>query len=304
VVSLPLTYVGPRSVRLVALTSWQFTCQGPGTFRQLMQNLDVAMFGTVADIGHPALSDTGHLQIELQDRLGASEQVWYRGPLVPYNLTRDDLGPYHSADQARRVTPETGAEDVSYAAAFEAGRLLAAADPRFAQSIMRWRRESYKQSARASTIGALSQRLTLALPDTLAQTLHTPITPIVGTAATQAVVASGPPLADAYGLAKVSGSPGLNPAELASAWNLASPTEAANLLGADPGTLGAVVSTPAQTVRVDTTLAQVAADTAGLGRLASARAQAVANATATLSAAPPAAPDTATPPDTTTSGGA
>ena len=295
VVSPPATFAAAQSVRLVALISWQFTCEGPGTFRQLMQNLDVAMFGTVADVGHPPLSDTGHLQVELQDRLGASETVWYRGPLVQYNLTRDNLGPYHSADQARRVTPETGAEDVSYAAAFEAGRLLAAADARFAQSIMRWRRESYKQSARASTIGALNQRLTLGLPATLAETLHTPISPIIGTAATQAVVAGGPPLADAYGLGKVSGAVGMNPADLASAWNLGSAAEAANLLGADPGALGAVVSAPAQTAREDTTLAEVAADTAGLDRLAAARAQAVANAVTTLAGAAPAAPEAATP---------
>jgi hypothetical protein len=290
VIGPPLTYVPTARVRLVALTSWQFTCEGPGTFRQLMQNLDVAMFGTVADVGHPPLSDTGHLPIELQDRLGASEAVWYRGPLVPYNLTRDDLGPYHCADQARRVTPETGAEDVSYAAAFEVGRLLAAADPRLAQAIMRWRRESYKQSARASTIGALADRLPLELPPTLAETLHTPITPIIGTAATQAVVQNAPPQADAYGLARVRGATGMNPADLASAWQLASSVEAADLLGADPGTLGAVVSPPAQTTRADTTLAAVAADTAGLDRLAAARAQAVANAATTLGAAAPTTP--------------
>ncbi len=291
-VPAPFTYTPPQRVRLVALTSWQFTCEGPGTFRDLMQNLDVAMLGTVAEVGHPPLADTGHLPIELQDRLGASEAVWYRGPCVPYNLTRDPNGPYHSADQARRATPETGAEDVSYAAAFEVGRLLAAADPRFAQAIMRWRRESYKQSARASTIEAIAQRLTLGLPGTIAETLHTPVTPIIGAAATQAVTQSGPPLADAYGLAKVSGATGMNPADLASAWNLGSAAEAANLLGADPGTLGAVVTTPAQTVRADTTLAEVAADTAGLDRLAAARAQAVANATTTLAGA---AQETATP---------
>ena len=94
--------------------SWQFTCEGDGTFQQLMQGLDVGMFGTV-DGGQPAVSDTGHLATELQDRAGETETVWYRGPLVPYPLTRDRQGPYHSADQARRVSPETGTEDISYA---------------------------------------------------------------------------------------------------------------------------------------------------------------------------------------------
>jgi hypothetical protein len=285
VVEMPVQVVGLEQARLVALASWQFTCEGPGTFRELMQNLDDAMLGTVTDPGHPALSDTGHLQVQLQDRLGASETVWYRGPLVPYNLTRDYLGPYHSADQARRVTPETGAEDVSYAAAFEVGRLLAAADPRFAQAIMRWRRESYKQSARASTITSINAVLPLGLPATLAETLHTPITPIVGAATTQAVVQSGPPIADAFGLEKVTQEPGLNPASLATAWNLGSSAEAVALLGGDPGTLGAVVTEPAQSPRSDTTLGSVAADTAGLDRLAAARQQAIANAETTLGGA-------------------
>jgi hypothetical protein len=284
IVPLPVQVVAPLQVRLVALTSWQFTCEGPGTFRELMQNLDVAMLGTVTDpgAGAPSLADTGHLQLQLSDRLGATEPVWYRGPLVPYNLTRDPLGPYHSADQARRVAPETGSEDISYAAAFEAGRLLAAADPRFAQAIMAWRRESYKQSARASTITSIAGRLPVQLPPTLAETLHTPVTPIVAAAATQAVVTSGPPIADAYGLTQVQQAAGLDSANLAQAWNLASSADAEALLGGDPGTLGAVVTQPAQTVRGDTTLSAVAADTAGLDRLAAARQQAVANAQNTL----------------------
>jgi hypothetical protein len=284
VIPLPVQVVASEQVRLVALTSWQFTCEGPGTFRELMQNLDVAMLGTVADpgAGSPSLADTGHLQLQLQDRLGATEPVWYRGPLVPYNLTRDPLGPYHSADQARRAAPETGSEDISYAAAFEAGRLLAAADPRFAQAIMAWRRESYKQSARASTITSIAGRLPLQLPPTLAETLHTPVTPVVAAAATRAVVASGPPIADAYGLTQVQQAAGLDSANLAEAWNLASSADAEALLGADPGTLGAVVTQPAQTVRGDTTLSAVAADAEGLDRLAAARQQAVANAQNTL----------------------
>jgi hypothetical protein len=277
-------FVEPAKVRLVALTSWQFTSEGPGPFRTLMQNLNVAMLGTVAELGHPPLCDTGHLQIALQDRLGASEAVWYRGPLVPYTLTRDALGPYHAADQARRATPETGAEDVSYAAAFEVGRLLAAADARFAQSIMQWRRESYKQSARASTIAAFGARMTLALPATLAETLHTPIAPIAATAAATAVVASNPPIADAYGQTVVGGAVGLNPVNAAAAWNV-SAVQATTLLGGDPGTLGIVVDPPAQTARPNTTLGAVAADTAGLDRLSAARTLAVSNATTTLGGA-------------------
>jgi hypothetical protein len=271
-----------QTVWLVALTSWQFTCAGPQTFQSLMQNLDVSMFGSAPVTGHPPVTDTGHLPVTLQDRLGASETVLFRGPLVQYNLTRDDLGPYHSADQARRVTPETGAEDISYAAAFEAGRLLAAADARLAQALMRWRRESYKQSARQSTIGALAADVTLALPATTDEQLHTPIAPLVAVSATQSIAGNAPPAADVHGLAEVQSYAGLQPAELASAWGI-SAAEATTLLGG-AGTLGEVAEPPATTPRADTSLADVAADTAGLARLSAARAQVQANATRWLEA--------------------
>ena len=278
-------FVIAQNVRLVALYSWQFTCEGSGTFQELMQGLDDEMMGTVVNPGHPALTDTGHLRITVQDRAGSSEIAWYRGPLVPYNLTRDPLGPYHSADQARRATPETGAEDVSYAAAFEVGRLLAAADARLAQAIMQWRREAYKQSARADTIAAIQTRVQLMLPATLAQTLHTPIVPIVATAAVQRVVASNPTIADAYGLNVASASIGMNPDDLRQAWNLGSTAVAQAILGGDPGSLGATVSTPPQTTRVNTTIDAVANDTAGLARLAGARNRVLDNANVKLGGA-------------------
>jgi hypothetical protein len=266
------------TVRLVALSSWQFTCEGPGSFRDLMHNLDTAMFGTVAKPGQPPLTDTGHMPLTLQDRAGALEDVLYRGPLVQYQLTRDNLGPYHSTDQARRVTPESGTEDISYAAAFEVGRLLAAADRRLAQALMRWRRESYKQSARASTIAAANIRVNLDLPATLADQLHTPIAPRAATAATVAVTTARLGLGDPFGLVRVANAPGLNAAALAATWQLPSAATATALLGGDPGTLGTPATPPALTPRTDTTLAAVASDAAGLARLNAAREDAVTNA--------------------------
>lgn len=279
---IPVYPIFNLQTSLVVLTSWKFTCEGPGPFRKLMQNLDDAMFGTVQDIGHPAMSDTGHLQINLDDRLGATEQVWYRGPLVPWQLTRDNLGPYHSADQCRRVTPETGAEDISYAAAFEVGRLLAAADPRLARALMSWRRESYKQSARASTIGEFNSRLPLGLPASLAQQLHTPIVPLAQASAVDRVVLSGPIIADAHGFTQVAQQPGLQAAQVAQAWKLASAAEAQSILSGTGGALGAAVEAPAQTPRANTTLSIVAADSTGLERLTSVRTQTIQNATSIL----------------------
>src|SRR6266487_5088440 len=145
--------------RLVLLYSWTFTCEGDGTFRQLMQGLDVGMIGDADPASKLAVTDTGHILIDVIDRLGAPEQSWYRGPLVSQPLTRDPLGPYHCADQARRVVAETGAENISYASAFETGRLLAAADGRLAQELMRWRRTAFRASARTTSITLLQHSM-------------------------------------------------------------------------------------------------------------------------------------------------
>ncbi len=256
--------------RLVLLHSWQFTVTGPLLFRTLMQNLDVGMFGQTAD-QQPALTDTGHLRLSLLDRAGATEIAWYRGPLTPWQLTRDPLGPYHSADQCRRATPETGAEDVSYAAAFEVGRQLAAADARLAQELMRWRREPYRQAARADTIGKVQAAITVDLPAAIEEKLQTPIAAAVAVSAGNSMAAGGLPVADRFGINIAAKTVGMDPQNVSRAWALGSAAAAEGVLGGDAATLGAVVAPVAQTSRTGTTLEQVASDTAALDHLNTAR---------------------------------
>jgi hypothetical protein len=269
--------IKPPNPRLVLLHSWTFTAIGPGTFRELMQNLDVGMIGATAD-GKPQLSDTGHMQLPLLDRAGENEIAWYRGPLVPWQLTRDPRGPYHSADQCRRAAPETGAEDVSYAAAFEVGRQLAAADARLAQELMRWRRECYKQASRADTIGKLQSAISVDLPVALDQRLQAAIPIETSVSAARVLASTAIPVADRFGINAASKTVGMDAASLSRAWTVPA-TEAQAILGKDPATLGAVVAAPVQTARPNTTLEQVAADTASLVRLTSVRDKLISTAT-------------------------
>jgi hypothetical protein len=260
------------TVQLVLLYSWQFECAGIGTFRDYMQRVNVSMSGTVEDPGHPPVADTGHIPITVADRAGVDEAAWYRGPLVPMPLTRDPLT-YHSADQCRRATPETGAEDVSYAAAFEAGRLLAAADARLAQELMRWRREAYRQSARLDCLSAVQTAMSLAQP----LDPHSPVLPVVSVSAAQSVLSGVDKVGDLYGLAGLGNVVGLNPSAVQQAWNLASIDQATAILGGDAASTGAIVTVPPQTARPNVTLDQVAADTARLQNLANARGRILAN---------------------------
>ena len=262
-----------NTVSLVLLYSWKFECIGPGSFRDLMQGLDVAMFGTVADPGHPPVTDTGHIKISVADRAGVEETALYRSPLAPFQLTRDPLGPYHSADQCRRVTPETGAEDVTYACAFETGRLLAAADARLAQELMRWRREAYRQSARADMFSAVSQ----AIPLAQALDVHTPAIPVVAAGATARMLDGRGPAADRFGVKFMDQVIGLQPTAVQDAWQLSSAAEAAAILGGDAGSLGAKVVAPVATPRPATDIIAVAADSASLNNLSAARDRLVAN---------------------------
>jgi len=268
----------PAKARLVLLHSWQFVCQGNGTFFDLMQSLDVGMIGKVAQQGQPPLTDTSHLPVELQDRGGTQETALYRGPLVPFVLTRDTLGPYHSADQARRATPEAGVEDISYAAAFEVGRLLAAADARLAQELMRWRRQAYQQSARLDMIANVQIALAIPAGISALQLAHDPLTPIFSTAAASVLVKGSGPIADRYGITVAARTPGLSSQNLVTSWGVTL-QDANVILGVKtPGTLGVPVTSLVQTPRDNISLNAVIQDTASASRLISARDRKIQNA--------------------------
>ena len=255
--------------RLVLLHSWTFMCEGDGTFRQLMQGLDVGMTGDTDPAAKLRVTDTGHTMINVVDRLGAPEQSWYRGPLAGQPLTRDPLGPYHSADQARRVVAETGAENISYAAAFEAGRLLAAADARLAQELMRWRRGSFRAAARDTSITLLRKAMRLT-------EVVNPLDPVALRYATdvlEKITAGIVAPTDPLGIDLALTSPLLEPDAVAKAFGLRSAEDAAILLGDDPVLAGAV------TVRtrewVPRNLDEVMQDRAGMAALTDARARAI-----------------------------
>lgn len=140
------------TTRFPVLAHWNFECDAGGDFESLMGNLDIGLLGTVpvatgehgasVDPG-PQVAPTGHTVLDHLTRRGDSAQVWYRGALAPREVKRRDAGsPFHAADQARRVA-EDGREDLSEAAAFEIGRLLAMATPRFLADLQAWRRTGF-----------------------------------------------------------------------------------------------------------------------------------------------------------------
>jgi hypothetical protein len=244
---------------LIVLTAWTFECEGTASFRALMQALDVGMIGKPHD-GGPEMTDSGHQRLESIDRAGAPETVFYRGPLVPAPLSRDANGPYHSADQARRVAPEVGAEDVSYACAFEVGRLSAAADARLAQELMRWRRGAYRRSVRVDNVRIVKDLVSI--PEMIDDQ---PSLAAFFAVRTVARMARGVgPLADAYDFAKLRKAPGFDAALLQQVYSLQSVAQAQELLG----TGAVLLETPLEVPRFEApeieTIDTVLRDSVGL----------------------------------------
>jgi len=152
--------------RFPVLASWEFVCEGSGDFESLMQNLDVGLLGTLpaepepASEGDQIVLETGHLAVDHRRRRGVSGQAWYRGPLTPREVARRPATvPFAVADQARRVASD-GVEDLSEAAAFEIGRLLALASTRFVAALRTWANEGFvvrRTKRRLSDLGILTR---------------------------------------------------------------------------------------------------------------------------------------------------
>jgi hypothetical protein len=157
-----------KRYRFPVLAHWSFTTTDGATFEELMLGLDVGFLGSLPreeepppgappppprTRPEPEVTETGHLGLGHLTRRGDRTQAWYRGPLSPHVTERDArveggdddevvLPVAHASDHLRRVTPD-GREDLSYAAAFEIGRLLALSQPSVVAAQMRWRAEQY-----------------------------------------------------------------------------------------------------------------------------------------------------------------
>lgn len=163
-----------QSVRLVSLASWVFMCASSGLdFRDLMQNLDIGTLQLPTDASplhilppaqqhiSPTLSsssssssppqdaellvheafDQGFVPLNYTTLQGEQSVAWCRGPFTPSLVEPVEREPFGSADEAKIYDPNTGLFDLSYAVAWQTGRLLALADKEFSVTLLRWQRE-------------------------------------------------------------------------------------------------------------------------------------------------------------------
>ncbi len=166
-------------VRLVSLANWSYRSVDPKqSFTEILKGLDAADDFRVLGIANASTDPTvanalamGHVPLDHQTRQGSRTVSWYRGPLIPFappgtivvpqpNATNDGLA---TADQALRYDPDTGMIDLTYAAAWEIGRLLALQDSEFARALYDWKRSNTQAVVEAFERGVLEQQMGEAL---------------------------------------------------------------------------------------------------------------------------------------------
>lgn len=156
-------------IRLAVLHSWSFESIGdPNGFVDQLRSLngtapisddDVPTLAGPVTLRHPSPMDDalvdehltkalhmGYTPMPHTARTGEETVSWYRGPFSPYHVEGEAIAlPAGSSDALLQLDPETAMFDVSYAAAWQLGRLLALRDRGFATAQYQWKRASSEQ---------------------------------------------------------------------------------------------------------------------------------------------------------------
>ncbi|WP_020536765.1 hypothetical protein [Lewinella cohaerens] len=133
-------------VKFISLYSWSFTCaKTKPVFRDLLQNLDARafrMYGENYTVDH-AYADKGYVPLPHFLRKGLQTISWYRSPLLPNTkcFTSPNLTMAHGSDHYLEFD-DTGSKmlHVSYAAAWQLGRMLTLKQTEAALAIQRLKR--------------------------------------------------------------------------------------------------------------------------------------------------------------------
>lgn len=135
---------GVSRVRLITLGNWSFVNdpKGHDTFGGLMQQLknNSTLFGiTLAATSGEAYVDNalkrGYVPLDYKPIGSTPTFAWYRGPLSPLPRQRLSQTVYERADAAMIFDDGKGILDLSYASAWELGRLLALSSPAFVKGL-------------------------------------------------------------------------------------------------------------------------------------------------------------------------
>lgn len=136
------------TVRVVSLHHWDYTLLPDDAhgFAHLAETLDHGPLAVPATAAAPdgAVAAAGFVPLDHQLRNGDVATSWYHGPLVPAVPAFEHGEPEPRTDRSDsllRWVPDARRIDVSYAAAWELGRLLAVHEPDVVEQLLRWKFE-------------------------------------------------------------------------------------------------------------------------------------------------------------------
>lgn len=135
-------------IRLVSLTSWSFACvNNQHNFTALLKKLDRQPDTLrLPELPEPQNSEAnnylkqGYLPLAHALRQGDKTISWYHSPLSPGKSPDRLSEPVPMADALVRYDSSSGLFDVSYAAAWELGRMLTLQNQRLAVELFNWKR--------------------------------------------------------------------------------------------------------------------------------------------------------------------
>lgn len=147
---------GDALVRFVSLSSWSFAClDEEQSFKGLLTNVDHVP-GTLRLPNNNATTDSynarGFVPVAHSLRGGQKTVSFYHGPLAPGAHTSDVPLPTRTGDSLLRFDPAIGMFDISYAAAWELGRLLALRSRQFSVGLFNWKRANAQRLKRAEQV--------------------------------------------------------------------------------------------------------------------------------------------------------
>lgn len=140
-----------RTLRFVSLTSWSFTCTAQrGDLGHIFANLTNAA-GVLAPDRDGAGADMaarGYVPLANTLRDGTRTASWYRGPLTFEQDTPPAQLPVRRAEDLLAHDAPTAMYDISHAAAWKLGQMLALANQDVAQNIVQWKRaQAHREQA-------------------------------------------------------------------------------------------------------------------------------------------------------------
>ncbi|TRU36592.1 MAG: hypothetical protein EWV50_14910 [Microcystis aeruginosa Ma_MB_F_20061100_S20] len=134
-------------IRLVSLASWSFTCVNSkhnfdALLKEINRDPDTLRLSSQEPPQNPAKQylDLGYVPLHHALRQGDKTVSWYHSPLSTGQSQDNLTAPVAIADELMRYDPNTGMFDVSYAMAWQLGRMLTLQNQPLAVEIFNWKR--------------------------------------------------------------------------------------------------------------------------------------------------------------------